>query len=69
MPVKTVTEMPANLKVGAHYGLTVLKDARPEAYQLALFILSEQGQAILKQFSFTPIGLTKPRRGNAPPQL
>ena len=59
MPVKAVTRLPAALQVGAHYGLTVLNDAKPEAYQLALFILSQEGQTILQQFGFTPIGLTK----------
>lgn len=57
-PVAGVGQLPPELKIGANYGLTVLKDAKPEAYQLALFILSEKGQGILKQYGFAPIGLT-----------
>jgi molybdenum ABC transporter molybdate-binding protein len=57
-PVSSVGQLPDNLRVGVNYGLTVLKDAKPEAYQLALFILSERGQGILKKYGFAPIGLT-----------
>lgn len=56
--VTSVGQLPPELKIGANYGLTVLKDAKPEAYQLALFILSEKGQGILKKHGFAPIGLT-----------
>lgn len=56
--VASVAALPGELRVGANYGLTVLADAKPEAYQLALFILSEQGQGILKKHGFTPVGLT-----------
>lgn len=57
-PVTSVGQLPDSLKVGVNYGLTVLKDAKPEAYQLALFILSEKGQGILKKYDFAPIGST-----------
>jgi len=57
-PVTSVGQLPSDLKVGVNYGLTVLSDAKPEAYQLALFILSEKGQGILKKYGFAPIGLT-----------
>lgn len=56
--VTSVAQLPSTLRVGANYGLTVPKDAKPEAYQLALFILSEKGQGILKKHGFAPIGLT-----------
>ena len=57
-PVTSVAQLPDDLRVGVNYGLTVLSDAKPEAYQLALFILSERGQGILKKHGFVPIGLT-----------
>ena len=44
--------LPKELAVGAAYGLTVPKDASPEAYRLALFILSPAGQAILAEAGF-----------------
>jgi ABC-type molybdate transport system substrate-binding protein len=37
-------------------GLIVLT-YRPLAMRFALFIMSEQGQAILQQYGFDPIGL------------
>ena len=58
-PVTSVGQLPAELRVGVNYGLAVLTDAKPEAYQLALFILSEKGQGILKKYGFAPIGLTE----------
>ena len=57
-PELLVAELPQELRVGANYGLTVLKDAKPEAYKMALFILSQKGQGILKKFGFTPVGMT-----------
>jgi len=54
-----IVQVPENLAVGADYGLTVLKDARPEAERLAAFVLSSAGQAILARHGFAP-GMTKP---------
>ena len=48
--------LPPSLTVGPAYGLVVLSD-HPLAARFALFILSEQGQAILRQNGFDPIGL------------
>jgi molybdate transport system substrate-binding protein len=48
--------LPPSLTVGPAYGLIVLTD-QPLAARFALFILSEQGQAILQQHGFDPIGL------------
>lgn len=45
-------ELPADLSVGALYGLTVMRDAPAEAWRLAWFILSEEGQAILGRYGF-----------------
>ena len=38
-----IAELPASLSVGPAYGLAVMRDARPGAEDLALFILSEFG--------------------------
>ncbi|TVP15088.1 molybdate ABC transporter substrate-binding protein [Shewanella sp. KCT] len=50
-PLKIV-QLPENLSVGANYGLTVIQDAQPHAADLALFILSPQGQKILASYGF-----------------
>jgi ABC-type molybdate transport system substrate-binding protein len=47
--------LPPSLTVGPAYGLIVLSD-HPLAARFALFVLSEQGQAILRQYGFDPIG-------------
>jgi ABC-type molybdate transport system substrate-binding protein len=52
----TNVPLPSSLAVGPAYGLIVLSD-RPMAARFALFVLSEQGQAILRQYGFDPIGL------------
>ncbi len=46
--------VPDALEVGPIYGLAVLS-ARPEAAHLALFMLSERGQAILAQGGLLPV--------------
>jgi ABC-type molybdate transport system substrate-binding protein len=46
--------LPASLDVRPIYGLGVLSD-RPEAARLALFILSDKGQALLAKAGLTPI--------------
>lgn len=51
-PDLVVVPLPKALAIGAAYGLTVLKDAPPEAYRLALFILSPAGQTILTEAGF-----------------
>ncbi len=51
------THLPPKLNVGPEYGLAVIKGAKPEAADLALFILSPEGQAILKKNGFVPIAL------------
>ena len=50
------TPLPPSLTVGPAYGLIVLSD-QALAARFALFVLSEQGQAILRQHGFDPIGL------------
>jgi molybdenum ABC transporter molybdate-binding protein len=51
-PQQQVIALPGELAVGADYGLTVLKDAPADAYKLAMFILSPDGQRILAQAGF-----------------
>ena len=50
------TPLPPSLTVGPAYGLIVLSD-QPLAARFASFVLSEQGQAILRQHGFDPVGL------------
>ena len=50
--------LPPDLTVGPAYGLIVLSDD-PVAARFALFVLSEQGQAILRKYGFDPIGLAR----------
>ena len=56
IPELTNVPLPPSLTVGPAYGLIVLSDD-PLAARFALFVLSEQGQAILRQHGFDPIGL------------
>jgi len=44
--------IPAELSVGADYGLTVMRDAPAAAWRLAWFVLSPDGQAILRRYGF-----------------
>jgi molybdate transport system substrate-binding protein len=47
LPGATVVAFPSVLATGADYGLTLLPTENPAAAKLALFILSQKGQAIL----------------------
>lgn len=44
--------IPAELAVGARYGLTVMNGSPEAAWRLAWFILSDDGQAILARYGF-----------------
>jgi molybdate transport system substrate-binding protein len=50
--LQTVAAVPEALAVGADYGLIVLEGAPPQAWKLALHILSPAGQAPLAGFGF-----------------
>ena len=52
--------LPAALRVGADYGLTVLAGAPESAYRFALFVLSPAGQGILEHAGFTAPGRPRP---------
>jgi ABC-type molybdate transport system substrate-binding protein len=51
-PSLKVVAVPEALAVGAQYGLTVMKDARPEADKFAAFIRSPMGRALLVRHGF-----------------
>jgi hypothetical protein len=59
VPGLAVVPLPPELAVGPAYGMVVL-DAKPVAYRFAAFVLSEAGQAILKEHGFDPVGLVEP---------
>jgi ABC-type molybdate transport system substrate-binding protein len=56
IPGLTNVALPPALTVGPAYGMIVLSD-NPMADRFALFVMSEQGQAILQRHGFDPIGL------------
>jgi hypothetical protein len=62
VPGLVVVPLPAELAVGPAYGMVVL-DAKPVAYRFAMFVMSEAGQAILKEHGFDAVALVEP----APP--
>ena len=51
--------VPPALSVEPAYGIVVLTD-QPLATCFALFVMSEQGQAILQRHGFDPVGLAPP---------
>ena len=52
VPSLQIVAIPAALAVGAEYGLTVVKGARPEAERFAAFVLSSAGRDILARHGF-----------------
>ena len=57
-----VAEVPREVAAGPEYGLAVLKAADPRAADLALFILSPEGQQILSRYGFASVALPAPQR-------
>jgi molybdate transport system substrate-binding protein len=51
--------LPAELAVGPAYGMVVLV-AKPVSCRFTMFVLSEAGQAILKEHGFDPVALVEP---------
>jgi len=47
-----VVDLADPIGVAADYGLTVLNDAPPGAYRLALFMLSPEAQGLLARHGF-----------------
>jgi molybdate transport system substrate-binding protein len=60
MPELQAVPVPQDITTGPEYGLAVLKNANPHAPDLALFLLSLEGQQIFAQYGFTPVGLPAP---------
>jgi ABC-type molybdate transport system substrate-binding protein len=52
VPALELVRVPDELSVGADYGLIVRKGASPEAWKLAMYILSPAGQKILADYGF-----------------
>jgi ABC-type molybdate transport system substrate-binding protein len=61
LPELQVVEVPASIRTGPEYGIVILKDAKAPALDLALFILSPEGQAVLAKHGFAPVGLPVPK--------
>lgn len=53
VPALDLVQVPEALAVGADYGLTLVKGARPEAERLAQYVMSAPGQAILSKYGFS----------------
>jgi molybdenum ABC transporter molybdate-binding protein len=54
-----IVQVPEALSVGADYGLIVLEGAPPEAWRLAMHILSPAGQTVLADYGFDAAALPK----------
>jgi len=59
LPDISVVQIPNEIAAGPEYGLSVLKGANPHANDLALYILSPEGQQLFVEFGFTPVALPK----------
>jgi molybdate transport system substrate-binding protein len=57
MPELQVAEVPREIATGPEYGLAVLKGADSHAPDLALFMLSPEGQQIFAHYGFAPVAL------------
>ncbi|MEC4725612.1 molybdate ABC transporter substrate-binding protein [Shewanella sp. D64] len=52
LPSLQILAIPESLSVGANYGLMVLDNSQDEAADLAMYILSHDGQTILAKYGF-----------------
>jgi molybdate transport system substrate-binding protein len=52
VPPLKIVRIPEELSVGADYGLLVRKGASDAAWKLAMYILSPEGQRILREYGF-----------------
>lgn len=59
MPDGAMTALPPDLQVGPEYGLAVMRDAHPRAADLALAILSPEGQRVMANWGFVPVALPR----------
>ena len=60
IPGIQAVDVPEPITAGPEYGLAILKDADPQAQDLALYVLSPEGQQVFAQFGFKPVGLPTP---------
>lgn len=60
VPDAVAVAVPKEIAAGPEYGLAILKGAGPHAADLALYMLSPEGQQIFAQFGFAPVGLPAP---------
>jgi ABC-type molybdate transport system substrate-binding protein len=60
VPDVQMSQIPKDISAGPEYGLAILKGANPQAEDLALFMLSPEGQRLFAQFGFAPVGLPTP---------
>lgn len=60
VPALQIVPIPAELSVGADYGLIVLDGAPMEAWRLAMFLLAPEGQSILARYGFVAQGVPAP---------
>jgi molybdate transport system substrate-binding protein len=54
--------IPKDVAAGPEYGLAILSSAAPQTEDLALYMLSPEGQQIFAQFGFAPVGLPTPEQ-------
>jgi molybdate transport system substrate-binding protein len=59
VPKLQIVKVPEDLSVGADYGLVVRNGAPVEAWRLAMYILSPEGQKILKDYGFEATAIPK----------
>jgi ABC-type molybdate transport system substrate-binding protein len=57
LPDATLVQFPADLQVGPEYGMAVMKNARAGAAELALAILSPEGQKVMVAHGFKAVTL------------
>jgi molybdate transport system substrate-binding protein len=62
LPTAAMIPFPPGLQVGPEYAFAVLKGGDPLAAELALYVLSPRGQAILARSGFTPVSLPQADR-------
>jgi molybdate transport system substrate-binding protein len=61
IPSLTSIKLPATLTVEPADGMIIL-DAKPVALRFVAFVMSEEGQATLRNHGFEPVGLVSPSR-------
>jgi molybdate transport system substrate-binding protein len=59
VPGLAAVPLPPELSVGPAYGM-VLLNGKPLTLRFAVFVMSEDGQAIMKAHGFDPVALVEP---------